>query len=106
MRVQDDSRMEGFLNVQAIALPPVCGNDQCCGVCNDAFVTTTGWGRDENGVLPFDLRQLTKPVHDRDDCNRLWGSVGPSLFCKAAFDGRDTVRFERLPNLCSKVKFF
>lgn len=42
IRVQDDSPMEGHPNVSPIALPPVCGNDNCCGVCNDAFVTTSG----------------------------------------------------------------
>lgn len=56
-----------------------------------ACLFNLGWGRDENGQLPINLRQLTKPIHDRADCNRLWGgNVGPSLFCKAAFDGRDT----------------
>jgi trypsin len=82
--------MEGHLHVASIALPGVCGNNDCCGVCLGASVTTSGWGLNENGILPINLQQLTKPIHERADCNRLWGGIGPSLFCKAAFDGRDT----------------
>ena len=38
--------------------------------------------------------QLTKPVHEFNDCVRIWAgfrvTVTDDMFCKSAFDSRDT----------------
>jgi trypsin len=78
-------------NIVAIPISPICntaGTNACCRVCAPQSVTVTGWGRDENGVLPLNLRQLTAPVHDRASCG--WSNIGPDVFCKAVVGGADT----------------
>lgn len=76
-------------NVAHIPIPGNC-NTACCTVCDPWDVTVTGWGRDENGALPLNLRQLTAPIHNRIDCNRFWNNIGPDVFCKSVINGRDT----------------
>ncbi|KAG5667714.1 hypothetical protein PVAND_015685 [Polypedilum vanderplanki] len=76
-------------NVAHIALPPNCAT-ACCTVCSPNQITVTGWGRDENGALPLNLRQLTAPIHNFADCQRFWSNIGANFFCKSVVNGRDT----------------
>jgi trypsin len=79
----------GGVNVVPIALPGNC-NSACCSVCDPWEIVVTGWGRDENGALPLNLRQLTAPIHNRAHCGTQWTNIGPDVFCKAVVNGRDT----------------
>ncbi|KAL7037922.1 hypothetical protein ACKWTF_009399 [Chironomus riparius] len=84
--------MDG-INITPVALPPIC-NTICCTVCENVAVTTSGWGRNEAGIFPANLMQLTKPVHEFNDCVRIWATfrivITEDSFCKSAFDNRDT----------------
>jgi trypsin len=78
-------------HIRAAALTPICntaGTNACCRVCAPQSVLVTGWGRDENGALPLNLRQLTAPVHPRGTCG--WANIGPDVFCKAVVNNADT----------------
>lgn len=46
------------------------------------------------------LNQLTAPVHEWNDCMRIWNRNGPSFVCKAVIDGRDTVSWTFLVITC------
>lgn len=76
-------------NVAHIALPGNCAG-ACCSVCDPWEIQVSGWGRDENGVLPLNLRQLTAPIHNRAACGQAWQNIGPDVFCKSVIDNRDT----------------
>jgi secreted trypsin-like serine protease len=77
-------------NVRPIPLPPNCAA-ACCTTCPPENIVVTGWGRNENGVLPVNLQQLTAPIHNQAQCNSQWGgSVGANFFCKSVVNGRDT----------------
>lgn len=83
----------GGTNIRAVAISPICntaGTNACCQVCAPRQITVTGWGRDETGALPLNLRQLTAPVFDRASCGTLWANIGPDVFCKAVINNADT----------------
>jgi secreted trypsin-like serine protease len=89
MRTPDNSPIVGT-HVAHVPLPPLCPDTQvCCGVCTGVSMIVTGWGSTENGATTT-LRQLTAPVHEWNDCMRIWNRNGPSFVCKAVIDGRDT----------------
>ncbi|KAG5667711.1 hypothetical protein PVAND_015682 [Polypedilum vanderplanki] len=81
--------MQG-LHVAPVALPPNCNNDVCCNICGGTTIVVTGWGVTETGSTSQTLRQLTAPVMSLAECDRIWGRMGPSFFCKATINGRDT----------------
>ncbi|KAG5667705.1 hypothetical protein PVAND_015676 [Polypedilum vanderplanki] len=89
LRTQPDSPIQGT-HVSHVALPPNCPTGNCCNICGGTSITVSGWGRIETGASSQTLNQLVAPVHDFDDCNRIWGRIGPVFFCKSVIDGRDT----------------
>ncbi|KAG5667710.1 hypothetical protein PVAND_015681 [Polypedilum vanderplanki] len=76
LRTQPDSPIQGT-HVSHVALPPNCPTGNCCNICGGTS------GRIETGASSQTLNQLVAPVHDFDDCNRIWGRIGPVFFCKS-----------------------
>ncbi|KAL7012058.1 hypothetical protein ACKWTF_014606 [Chironomus riparius] len=88
IRVANESPMTG-LNVAVVPISPVC-NERCCQVCDPEPVTVTGWGYNEEGVLPRNLLQLTLPIVNIDECDSIWSDIFDHFFCLNAEIGRDS----------------
>ena len=80
-------------NIRSITIPPVCnieGNDACCGVCSGSPLIVTGWGLNEQNILPDMLQQLRANVFNRVNCGNIWNFIGPDVFCRSIIYGIDT----------------
>ncbi|KAL7015416.1 hypothetical protein ACKWTF_016445 [Chironomus riparius] len=89
VRTPDNHPIVGT-NIAFIPLAGICPDTQvCCDVCDGVSLLVSGWGRTPEGSTNS-LNQLTAPVHEWNDCMRIWNRNGPSFVCKAVIDGRDT----------------
>ncbi|KAL7012057.1 hypothetical protein ACKWTF_014605 [Chironomus riparius] len=88
IRVADDSPMTG-LNVAVVPISPVC-DQRCCQACDPDPATVTGWGVNENGIVPTHLQQLTLPIMNIDECDSIWSDIFDHFFCIKSEAGRDS----------------
>ncbi|KAG5666890.1 hypothetical protein PVAND_014897 [Polypedilum vanderplanki] len=90
IRVQDSSLMQGP-NVTPVPISPPCASS-CCHTCehDSDHVTITGWGLTEHGTFPINLLQITLPVHNHADCDRIWTGIGDFFMCVTSEPGRDS----------------
>ncbi|XP_070508844.1 trypsin 3A1-like [Chironomus tepperi] len=88
IRVADDSPLTG-LNVAVVPISPIC-DSACCQTCDPEPVTITGWGIDDNGVIPQLLNQITLPIYNHAECDTKWGWIPEFFFCVWAGNGQDS----------------
>ncbi|KAG5680177.1 hypothetical protein PVAND_009702 [Polypedilum vanderplanki] len=72
-------------NISPIKLPAVC-EAACCGVCEGTNMTVSGFGRTELGSSSQWLRQVSKPVFNFAECDRIW-RITNGMFCTDATRG-------------------
>ena len=74
-----------------IALPGNCAAI-CCGVCvAGPDLTVTGWGANDLGLLPINLRQVQKGIYEHAQCFDSWGGgITASMFCTVVENGKDS----------------
>lgn len=95
--------MQNLVNVQPIALSDNCVAD-CCDVCVAGNnITVAGWGALENGQLPINLMQVSKPLFDHTVCNSIWTGITANMFCTAVEGGRDSCGGKLNENIFSNI---
>lgn len=90
-------------NIEIIPLSPVC-SQLCCQACEPQSVTISGWGRTGRFLKTFIvnltmsilnlkkykeigggttmLRQITLPIFNQAECDRIWRGVGNEKVCE------------------------
>lgn len=79
-----------------ITIPENCAGG-CCTVCvAGPDITVTGWGANNLGLLPINLRQVQKGIYDHTECIGSWLAsvwrleITPQMFCTVVENGRDS----------------